>query len=307
MIPGSLVTLVPSWSPKQGLVKWRNHNGVTVLQAHYSADPDKTATWAQNAAKLFPGGITGKQWQAENEIDWFARSGGRIFEDFSKASHVCKPFDIPDEWLVFRGLDYGLRNPTACVWVAVDGDGELWVFREYYKAGTSIPEHASTIKGLTGRRKVQFSVIDPSTSARTQANTLSVAEQFAREGLHFVQGDNRVLDGIAALQEMMRIQEFGRPLLHIFDTCTSLIHEIEGYRWLMQTEGANNPRDPREAPVKKNDHGVDALRYVIMSSPQSYVSRARGNRYDRDLSVHERVERMVARNRMERLMRTEGW
>jgi hypothetical protein len=306
VIPGTHEVLVPSWSPKQGLVGWRNHNGIYVLQAHYSADPAKTAQWAAEAAKLFPGGMAGKQWQAENEIDWFARSGGKVFEDFALGTHVCKPFEIPENWLVFRGLDYGFRNPTACVWVAVDGDGEAWVFKEYYVSGRSVAEHATAIKGATGRMKVQFSVIDPSTQARTQANTLSVYEQFAREGLYFTPGDNRVIDGISAMQEMMRIHEFGRPLLHIFSTCPGLISELQGYRWMMQSDGANNARDPREAPVKKNDHGVDALRYVIMSSPSSYVGKARVDHRRPELTVHERVERQVAIRRWERIVREEN-
>lgn len=301
--PGTVETLVKSWSTMQGLVAWRTITGMYVVHTHYSADPDKTDAWAEQAALLFPGGRTGKQWRAENEIDWFARSGGRIFEDFSLGTHVVKPFDIPAHWRVYRGVDYGLRNPTSCIWVAVDDEGCMWVFDEYYRSGASIPEHAQAIKAKSGRRKIQYSVIDPATMAHTINNSLSVAEQFAKEGLFFNPGDNRVLDGIAAMQEMFRIQEYGFPLLRVFDTCPKLIEELLGYRWLMQMSGGNNEKDPREAPVKKNDHGVDALRYIVMTAPGSMVAKATYQRFDRELSVHERIEKKVRMARIERELR----
>lgn len=302
--PGTMTTIVPSWHPKGGLVGWKTKSGLYVAQVHYSADPDKTAAWAQKAALLYPGGIDGKQWRAENEIDWYAKSGGRIFEDFSESVHVCKRFDIPDHWRVYRGIDYGLRNPTACIWIAVDDDGGIWVYDEYYASGKSVPEHAQVIKGRTGRRRVEFTVIDPATNARTMASTLSVAEQFAQEGIYVSPGDNRVLDGISMMQELFRVQEDGHPYIHIFNSCTSLIEELKGYRWMMQSQGGYD-RDPREAPVKKNDHGVDALRYVVMSAPTTIIARVgtRVSLREKDVSIHERIERKLLRERVGREIR----
>ena len=46
--------------------------------------------------------------------------------------------------------------------------------------------------------------------------------------------------------------------LFIFKNCTNMIREIKGYFW------GNS-----DAPVKKDDHAMDDLRYYIMNRPEN--------------------------------------
>jgi len=50
----------------------------------------------------------------------------------------------------------------------------------------------------------------------------------------------------------------GKARLFIFKNCINLISEIKGYFW-----GSG------DAPVKKDDHCLDELRYYIMSRPEN--------------------------------------
>ena len=109
----------------------------------------------------------------------FDSKAGRIFDEFSRDLHVVpfdKCFPIPDTWEKFRAIDHGQNNPTACLWLAVDFDGNIWVYKEYYKPSATVSTHVRNIidtsREMTpaGPRAEEFmyTVIDPSTHAKTR-------------------------------------------------------------------------------------------------------------------------------------------
>jgi phage terminase large subunit len=50
-------------------------------------------------------------------------------------------------------------------------------------------------------------------------------------------------------------------MLKIFDCCQQTIRELAGYRYPDGTDTKN----PKDEPVKKDDHTCDALRYAVYS------------------------------------------
>ena len=89
--------------------------------------------------------------------------------------------------------------------------------------------------------------IDPSAA--------SFKEELRRRGLHTIDANNEVLDGITVMTSEMK-----KGNLFVCKECKNMIREIESYSW-----------DPRKAkigidePIKRDDHAVDALRYCIAS------------------------------------------
>jgi hypothetical protein len=60
------------------------------------------------------------------------------------------------------------------------------------------------------------------------------------------------------------------PKLFIHRTnCPKLVQQMKTYRWLRGADpsqkAGRNPKDPLRAPLKKNDHSCDALRYLCFS------------------------------------------
>jgi hypothetical protein len=53
--------------------------------------------------------------------------------------------------------------------------------------------------------------------------------------------------------------ERGPPGLVVFDTCVDLIREVENY----VRPDARGGKDGTEKPVKRDDHLLDALRYMV--------------------------------------------
>lgn len=207
---------------------------------------------------------------------------GSVYSEFRRDIHVIKPFKIPDHWPRFIGIDHGLRNPSAWVWIAVGPDGELYAYREFYKAEWLIEEIITGKKYVGGAmdpgtlalmrgEKIEQAVIDPSVNARKGSRGETHWDEYL---LHLpgdfplYLGNNKVELGIDRVKNYLKIDALSqKPLLYFFDTCTNLLEEISQYRYpdLKPTQEGKRPEN--EKPVKCNDHALDALRYVVMLMP----------------------------------------
>ena len=128
--------------PMPGIRSWKNAgNGFSVVEIHYTADPDRRGEWRYVASPKY-GGLKSWRWRKEQEIDWSAKSGKLIFVNFDQDVHVPSiAFDPPAHWPRWIMLDPGWTNPTSMLWVAVDIDTEpnAWgyrpvhVYKEFYR------------------------------------------------------------------------------------------------------------------------------------------------------------------------------
>jgi len=177
--------------------------------------------------------------------------------------HLFDPMkvEIKDDWYRFVALDWGYRNPTAIYWFAVDYDGNVFIYDEYYSGGKIVSEVAEIIKAKSNGQKIQQYLIDPSTKNRTALNGLSIMDEFADCGLFFNPANNDVRAGINRMQEYLKVQSNGFPKMRISKRCVELRNELQLYRWKDLKAGAT--QDAPEKPVKKDDHAVDAVRYGV--------------------------------------------
>lgn len=75
----------------------------------------------------------------------FRRFTGIALTQFDRKIHVIDSFDIPSEWQRGRGFDYGSKDPTASLRLAINPDDVWFVERAYKQRGSTIKEHAATI------------------------------------------------------------------------------------------------------------------------------------------------------------------
>lgn len=198
----------------------------------------------------------------------FVSAKGQVYPEFQEAVHVIEPFDVPREWYDNISIDPGLHNPLSCHFYATDGDGTVYVIAEHYEAGQSVACHARKIKEIAARLGWHSdghgrisALIDSAASQRTLAASKSVAELFYDEGIAVNTRVNKELfSGINRVKEYLSpVGSPDKPRLYIFSSCVNLIREIKGYRW-----------GDGDAPVKRDDHALDELRYFIMSRPEPY-------------------------------------
>jgi len=184
---------------------------------------------------------------------------GAVFDMFDTATHVVPAAKVPriHQWICCS-LDYGTTNPFHAILLGLGEDRKLYVVGEYRhdshtaQGSHSDVEHSEALRrwlrtfpvpgGGTGVDP-EYIIVDPSAA--------SLRQQLYRDGLAPQEADNAVLDGIRTLSSL-----FALKALLISDACPFLVDELVGYSW-----------DPKatergeDAPIKVNDHGVDALRY----------------------------------------------
>lgn len=78
----------------------------------------------------------------------FDVSAGQIYDEFNHEIHTIEPWSIPTAWPRFRAIDHGQNNPTACIWGAIDFDGNIFCVGPKTKILTSDLRHvdADTVK-----------------------------------------------------------------------------------------------------------------------------------------------------------------
>ncbi len=193
----------------------------------------------------------------------WAVAEGAIYPQFDPARHVVST--LPQMRMHWVGVDYGHSNPTVFILAGVGDDGRLYVIAEdVHRAadeGDRSPAWYSQamIRFLrrheTGLRLEKIAV-DPSAKG--------FITQLREDGVARVVGaDNDVLARIQLISSM-----FSRDLVRIHSSCVRLIDELRGYVW-----DAKAQERGEDKPVKKDDHGPDALGYLIMSEKSEWKRR----------------------------------
>ena len=177
---------------------------------------------------------------------------GRIYP-LSLDEITCEHIQIPKYWRKAYALDVGWNN-TAALWGAWDETNDIIYIYSEYKQGEQQPiVHASAIKA---RGEWIKGVIDPAARGRSQVDGQKLYEMYTQPekrggcGLHLIPAANAVDAGIYEVWERLST---GR--LKFFKTCTMLNKEFNLYH-----------RDDKGRVVKKNDHLLDALRYLVLSN-----------------------------------------
>lgn len=190
----------------------------------------------------------------------WVQAEGVVYPEFDERVHIIDRFEIPEDWLRFRVIDFGLVHPFVCGWWAVDHDGRLYLYREIYMTKRTVATHAGQINALSAGERIKTTVCDHDAEDR---------QTLAENGIRNIAANKDVLRGIGLVQDRLKVQVDGRP--RIFFLRDSLVEtdrdllaerkpiqtvdEFGGYIW--------NDRLTREAPVKEDDHGMDMTRYAV--------------------------------------------
>lgn len=186
--------------------------------------------------------------------DWEALAG-QFFAEFRPATHVVPPFQVPAHWARYRAIDYGL-DMFACLWIALDGQGRAWVYREVQRSGLIVSRAAALMDALTlpGERIV-CTIAPPDLWSAQKDTGKTMAELFNQCGAGLVRGSNARVQGWLALKEYLKPGSDGRPMMLISRECTDLIRNLPALQ--------HSPKNPSDCDTQPHHitHICDALRY----------------------------------------------
>ena len=232
---------------------------------------------------------------------------GQIF-DYSAVENVSNHFDPPATWDRAMGMDWGLRNPTALVWIARDpSSGKWYMYREWQNYDATDPvarETATTptvagisrvIKELEGSETIKWRAAGPDVWRRQSATTIETTKtidyMFRQHGIVFQIGAKGYEPRIQAVNEPLSSR-----MLMISNACPFTQVAIQQYQW-EDLKVENEDKDPREVPKKKNDHLVDALAYILtLFSPRKPAEQKKSS-FDDEVrkAIRAQVKRQAGR------------
>lgn len=197
-----------------------------------------------------------------------------------------------------RGIDWGagMHNAFACPWGARNSLGQWFIYDEY----NSTDQTKTTVDHLTSiveqwdwptetNNKYGVTWCDPA-----DPDNIRIAQKLNQynpevQNMSIMKGRNAVTEGIEHIKYLLKPQipvpvhdEHGKPVIdpltgkvkiHLEPklfihrgNCPKLVQQFRTYRYLRAPKaGGVNPRDPAPEPLKKDDHLMDALRYMVFS------------------------------------------
>lgn len=252
-------------------LKRRTDIGITrMLHSRHEDNPlyfDEAGNYTSQGIAYIEGvldKLTGVEYQRLRKGEW-AAAEGMIYTDWDSSAHVVKPFKIPHDWTRYWAVDFGYTNPFVLQFWAEDPDGILYLYREIYHTNRLVEDHARQALSLV---KSKGAWIEPKPNAILCDHDAEGRATLKKElGLSTKKAKKEVKNGIQAVATRLkqkRIAIFDDALVerdpHLFNavkpTCTK--EEIPGYVWAETASG-----EQKEEPLKVNDHGADAMRYMV--------------------------------------------
>lgn len=231
------------------LGKWVGSEGMIYDEWKPDKFPDgNVVTPEQLADPLGPFG----EWEIKAEETW----------DTNEGEERGVWIEPPEGYRVYRALDFGYNNPFVCQWWCRTPDDELILFREIYQSELLVEDAAERIKSLTND---EWWLESTFADHDAEGN-----EVLRRKGdIHAANAKKDVNAGIQAVKSRLRRDDRGRSRLYIMrgarvhkpdhrlvldNKPTNTLGEIPSYIW----KDADD-----ETPRKKDDHGLDAARYLV--------------------------------------------
>jgi PBSX family phage terminase large subunit len=199
---------------------------------------------------------------------------GQVYEEWDPAVHLIEHVpghpewrkdSLPAEWPRYRVIDFGYTNPFVCLWGALDPDGRLYVYRELYQTQRLVESVVPDILRLSEGERITDTLADHDAEDRATAQA---------HGLRTRPAQKDVGPGIQAVQSRLKVAGDGKPRLYVFRDVLCHVpdqnlldrrkpvrtaEEFDGYIWAKSA----NADKIKEEPVKQDDHGLDALRYLV--------------------------------------------
>lgn len=212
---------------------------------------------------------------------------GQMFPELTQRVHGIDPFDVPPEWERYMVMDWGFARPFSCGWYAVDYDGNLFRYREYYGMKENEPNvglrmiaqdvarEINSIEFQAGESKNIRRIADPSIWNKLpgfrnkEVIGQTIAEDMQGEGLFFLKGDNDRLQGIQQVHRRFKHEiEIDKESGEVIDEHVKFYAFNDQVHFWRTMQGLQaSPKNPDDVDTDGEDHIYDEVRYMCMARP----------------------------------------
>ena len=218
---------------------------------------------------------------------------GQIFNELVKSLHGYEDFPILSDWERVCVLDWGFAKPFVVLWFAIDYDGIMYLYREWYGSMREHHEAESerwnqglklqaweVARGILeiereAGEKIRRRIADPNIWGKhpefrkKEARGPTINDDFIQEGVYFQKADNDRIAGKLQVHKRLKPEievdkETGevvsqKAMLMVANSCNSF--------WRTMPLLAEDPKNPDDVNTDQEDHIYDAVRYMCMSRP----------------------------------------
>lgn len=233
------------WFKTEWIDKREEHNAL-YLHFEMTDNPslsEKKLTWYQST-------YTGVFYDRYVRGLWVAAEG-LVYPMFSEKRHV--PVKLPEtEGDYYVSSDYGIQNPNVFLLWRKEKGKKRWIcLKEDYYSGRE-EKRQLTDSELVDRLDVMLDGIKPKRII-IDPSAASMKAELRRRGYYTQDADNSVLDGISNVCSVL-----GSDNIAFAPCCENTIAEFGSYVW-----DSNAVDRGSDAPMKENDHCMDATRYFV--------------------------------------------
>jgi hypothetical protein len=191
---------------------------------------------------------------------------GQVFSEYTRESHVVRRHPLDQSFYRFLTMDWGYAKPFSIGWWAVNEEGRLIRYKEWYGCETGQDNTGIRMSaGKVAAKAWEMSIDDGATvmvadpacwtkigqSSQDGEEVPSVAESFEAAGFEMIKAIN---DRVAGLQQL---GHDGRPMFLVMDNC---------HDWMRTVPFLTaDPRNPEDIDTALEDHAYDETRYGVMS------------------------------------------
>ncbi|WP_171074367.1 PBSX family phage terminase large subunit [Nonomuraea basaltis] len=237
---------------------------------HFVLDdnPALDATYVANLKREYTG-----LWYKRFIEGLWVMAEGAVYDMWDPDRHIVDALPPMERWLGL-GVDYGTTNPFNAILAGVSVPDRHGLRRIYFthewrwdskvqrrqltdaEYSKKLRDWLRTLPGTYGPGtygvQPDWVVVDPSAA--------SFIAQLHRDGFAPVMADNKVLDGIRTVSNLV-----GADRLRVHRSCEGWLTEIGSYAW--DDKRAERGED---APVKLDDHALDAGRYLLRTTEAAW-------------------------------------
>jgi len=201
-------------------------------------------------------------WKAWRLGSWDTFAG-QFFREFRRDLHTCKSFMPLSNIPKYGGVDWGRIAPFVFLAGAFDvvklDDGRVfhrvWIYKEIDGTEKNPKEWADEIKHRVGIREFIKIMADPSMFTLGNDTSISIADQFKKEGVIMKRASNDRIGGWSVVHDWLSIAPDGLPYLIITEECNDLIVTLP--------QLVHDEKKVEDVDSDGPDHWGDALRYML--------------------------------------------